>query len=197
MSEPAGTETTAAPPAAGPRQFTAEELDAARAQLLAQGGDLTPAQGASPPVDGSELGMQALAAGAEPDEVDTRALLASIQAMQAQIDGLQAEKKLATAPEVVKYATALADHLQARADMHPVIHADPDHTWMPVLERAADLVNAAQESAKTGDPAGLEKITADIRRFVTRHARRFPSIDYGYIQDLADETDDAAAKLAA
>lgn len=201
MTEPAGTEETGftaehdpgpVPPEA-PRQFTPEELAAARQQLLAAG-ELAPA---APAADSSELGMQALAAGAQAGEVDPHELLAMLKAQQARIDQLMAEKKLADAPEIVKYSTALADHLQVKADANPVLHADPDHTWNPALELAAQLVNASQEAAKTGQPGSLPELIGKVRTWVGRHQRKFPAIDYGYIQDLADEAEAAAGKLAA
>jgi hypothetical protein len=200
MSEPGGTEETSfpgdpgpVPEADAPRQFTPSERAAAREQLLAQG-ELAPA---APVPDSASLGIQALAAGAQADEVDPGELLRMLQAQQARIDALESEKRLATAPDIVKYATALADHLQVKADANPVIHSDPDHTWMPALELAAGLVNAASTAAQSGQPGDLAAQVAKVRTWVARHQRKFPHLDYGYIQDLADETDDAAAKLAA
>jgi hypothetical protein len=211
MSEPGGTESTGfpadnsdqagqdqAPAAPAPRtEFTPEELAAAREQLLAQG-ELAPRAQADQAVSPTDLGVQAVMDGAQADEVDTASLLRQIKALQARTDALEREKALATAPDVVKYATALADHLQVLADGHPVIHADPDHTWMPVLEHAASLVNAASDAAAgTGDPAAVTQHLDAIRQFIDRHARRHPAIDYGYHRDLLDEAGDAAAKLAA
>lgn len=202
MSEPAGTESTGffdpAPqtpaPAEAPHEFTPDQLEAARQQLIAQGADLGQRD---TPVDSAGLGMQALAAGAEPAEVDADALLRMLQAQQSQINALLAEKKLANAPEVVKYATALADHLQARADQNPAIHADPDHTWMPALEQAATLVNAANDAASSGEPGPVMDVVAGLEKWMATHARRFPALDYGYLIDLAGEVAGAAAKLAA
>lgn len=151
----------------------------------------------APAADAESLGVQAVAAGAQADEVDPAALLAMLKAQQAKIDQLIAERNLATAPDVVKYATALADHLQVKADANPAIHADPDHTWMPALELAAGLVNSAQAAAASGQAGDIPAQVGRVRQWVARHQRRFPHMDYGYISDLADETEAAAAKLAA
>ena len=207
MSETGGTEATGFPadqvqdqaPATAPeapRQFTAAELAAARAQLIAQG-ELDPVVQRDQTVAPDDLGVQALVDGAAPAEVDTQAMLRSLQAMQARIDALEREKQLATAPDVVKYTTALADHLQALADANPAIHADPDHTWMPALEHAAAAVNAAQDAAAGGDPAAVSEHLDALQRFIDRHARRHTALDYGYQRDLIDEARDAAGKLAA
>jgi hypothetical protein len=208
MSEPGGTESTGFPAdqpqdqapeqAAAPRaEFTPEELAAARAQLIAQG-ELDPQAQRDQTLAPDDLGVQAVVDGARADEVDTADLLRQIKALQARTDALEREKALATAPDVVKYATALADHLQVLADQHPAVHADPDHTWMPALEAAAAAVNAASAAASgSGDPAKVTEHLDEVRRFLDRHARKHPAIDYGYHRDLLDEAGDAAAKLAA
>lgn len=206
MSETGGTEATgfpadqphdaAAAPVAGPREFTAEELDQARQLLAAQGETFAPVT-AAPAADQSELGMQALADGAQADEIDPAELLRSIQALQAQVSRLEAEKRTAQAPDVVKYADAIAGHLQALADANPVIHADPDHTLMPMLEHAAAAVNAAHDAADSGDPAPVHDQLDQLDRLVARHQRRFPGLHFGYVRDLLDEARDSAHKLAA
>lgn len=149
-----------------------------------------------------ELAMQIAArqqaAGLPPStEVDANALLAQIQRLQASVEALEAEKRASNAPEVLTLATAAADHLQAKADANPVIHADPDYTWHPVLEKAVALTGQAQAAADTGDTAHLERIAADIGDWVAAHAKRFPSLDYSVITDLLDRTVTAARKLAA
>jgi hypothetical protein len=204
------TETTGFPddtgqaPAPAPRQFTAEELDAARAQLAAQGEDLAPASTAS----SEDLGLSAVAAGAEAQSVDAGELLAAIRGLQAKVDALEADKRAANAPDVVKYAQALSDHLAAKSAAHPVIQADADHTWgqLPnaqghggsgVLGAVGKLTADAEAAAESGKPGGLAAEVGKVENWVKAHARRFPHIDYSYVLDLAAEAAGAAAKLAA
>ena len=204
MSEqPFGTDeapaaaAAASPPAAdAPHQFTPEELAAARAQLEAQG-ELDPAQRRDDIAeDQADLGMR-IADKATADAVDPAELLRSIKSLQAQVDRLNSEKAAANVPDLVKYTTAIADHLQARADQHPAIHADPDHTYMPALETAAALVNDAQAAAESGDVAKVLDGIGALRRFLDRHGRHHPQQDNSYLHDLAGEAEEAAHKAAA
>ena len=172
------------------RQFTDDELAAARAQIAAQ-----EAGAGAPPVDAAAMGRNLLAAGAEPAEVNPAELLTMIRAMQAKIDGLEREKKLAAAPELVKYATAIADHIAVKATTSPAIHADPDNTFQPGLDAAAALVGAARAATDSGDPAAVAGPLGKVVAFVTRHARRLPQLDYAYVLELAEELGEAAAKL--
>lgn len=179
-------------PADAPREFTPGELAAAREQLRAQG-----ELGTGSPGDPAAIGMQALAAGAQADEVDAASMLESIRAMQARIDALEREKRLATAPDVVKYSAALHDHLAAKAAAHPVINADADYSFGPVLEKAAALAESAGKAAETGHPGSLKADAEEIGAWIAKHARRFPHLDYSYIGDLAAEAAGAVARLAA
>jgi hypothetical protein len=194
QAEQTDVSTAAAPP--GPRQFTPEELAAARQQLLDQG-ELDPA----PPRDAvaedqADLGVKVLQSGAEADEIDPGELLAAIRALQSKVDGLEREKRLSQAPDVVKYATALHDHLTAKALANPVINADPDHGFGPVLEQTATLKDAAADAADSGHPGQVEDLAGKVGAWVSRHARHFPQIDYSYVLDLAEDVATAAAKLA-
>lgn len=188
MSEPGGTETGGF---AEPQQYTPEQADAiAQAQLASQAEGVAPAQGTGPAVSPADLGAQALAEGARPDEVDTAELLSAIRALQSQVDRLTAEKRNANVPDVVKYSTAFADHLQAKADANPVIHSDPDHTYMPALEHAASMVNASGEGEDIGGHVAF------LRRWLDRHARKFPSHDVDYLRELLDDVEESAARAA-
>lgn len=193
-------------PATAPREFTPDELAEARRQLVAQGADLGP--GPEVAESGAALGMQAMAAGAQASEVDADAMLAAIRSLQAQVAALEREKKLAQAPEVVKYAQALFDHLAVKAAQHPTVQADPDHTYgkapnaeghggQGLLGAAGAIVTAAEAAADTGQPGTLAADVGKVETWVKRHARRFPHIDYSYILDLAEETAGAVLKLAA
>jgi hypothetical protein len=113
------------------------------------------------------------------------------------VDALTQAGVAASAPPLVRYATAAADHLQAKADAHPVINADPDDTFIPALKSAAQLVNGAEYVAASG--AGHEQLVSlakDAEAWVKAHARRFPQIDYDYILQLLGEVGSAAVKLA-
>lgn len=199
MSEQAGTESAgfseaAAPP--GPHQFTADELAAAREQLLAQG-ELDPVTARDTVAeDQADLGARVLQSGAEADEVDAADLLAAIRGLQSQVDALNREKRLSQAPDVVKYATALNDHLTAKALSNPTINADPDHGYGPVLEQTATLKDAAADAAGSGHPGQVEDLAGKIGKWVSAHARRFPQVDYSYVLDLAEDVATAASKLA-
>jgi hypothetical protein len=161
----------------------------------------TTAPSSAPPGDPAEasaaVGMRLAAAGAAATDVDTGALLRMIQGLQAQVAALNAERSAAAAPDVVKYATAYADHLQAKADAHPVINADPDHTYLSGLRGAAHLVNAAEQAAATGTGHDrLVTLAKDGAAWVRAHARHFPAIDYDYLLQLAEEVAAAAVKAA-
>lgn len=195
-----------AAPADAPREFTAEELAQARAQLLAQGEDLAEAQG--PPVDPASLGTHAVAAGAEAASVDPNELLSSIRALQAQVAALEAEKRQANAPDVVKFTQALHDHLAGKAAAHPHTQADPDHSWgqapdaqgangRGVLADTAALVADAAQAAESGKVGNLGERVGKVEAWVKAHAKRFPHIDYSYVLDLAAEAAGAVARLAA
>jgi hypothetical protein len=158
-----------------------------------------PAPAPADPADASaELGMRLAGAGAAATDVDAAALLQQLRALQRQVDQLTAQQTAAQAPDVVKYAVAFADHLQAKADAHPVINADPDHTFIPALHKAAQMVNGAEQVAAGGTGhEGLVTLARDAGKWVELHARRFKGIDYDYLLQLAAEVASAAAKLAA
>lgn len=206
MSESTDFGQGQAPAAEAPREFTPEELDQARAQLLAQGEDLSAAQG--PPVDSASLGTHAVAAGAEAASVDPNELLAAIRQLQGQVDALEAEKRQANAPDVVKYTQALHDHLAGKAAANPVLQANPDHSWgqapdaqgangRGVLADTAALLADAQTAADSGKVGHLAEDVSKVESWVKAHARRFPHLDYSYILDLTAEAAGAVAKLAA
>ena len=178
MSEPGGTESTGFTAPAQPvtpdqaQQATADQVSGIAANL---GQD-------SPAADQAQLGAQVAAGGAQADEVDVQQLLRGMQAMQARIDALEAEKSAGQQSEIERYTSALADHLQVHADQHPGIHSDPDHTFMPSLERAAQAANTASD----GNPADVLPHLDFIERWVTRHGRRYPGIDYSYVLQLVN-----------
>lgn len=191
------------PPAPPAREYTADELAAAQAAIAGANVGVTGPQVGSP----TDLGLAALAAGAEAADPDPAEMLAAIRAMQARIDALEAEKRSAQAPLVVTYATALLDHLATKRAQHPVIQADPDHNYgqVPnaeglgargVLGAAHHLVSTATVAAETGNGQGVAAELPAIQTWVQRHARRFPHVDYSYIVELAEEVAGAAAKLA-
>lgn len=182
------TEPTNPDAPVGGVEFTPEQLAAAREQLIAQGELAAPAAPA-------HLGQTVLESGAMPDQIDAIALLHQIQAMQAQLDQMAAEKKAELAPDVVKYAEAAMDHLTAKAVAHPMIGADPDWNYGTGLETLAGLKEAAAEAADAAAPGRVADAAAKAEAWVRQHAAHFPHIDYGYILQLITEAGVAAAKL--
>jgi len=193
-----------APPQAAPADPAAPLTGATAWDLAAQHGvtAATPqptGQGTAPP-DPAEasaaLGMSIAGAGGAATDVDAGQLLAYIRRLEARFEQLQQAQAVQQAPEVVTYATALADHLQAKADANPVVNADADHTYYPALVQAAQLVNAARATAQTGQGhEQLVTLAKNVAGWVRLHARKFPAIDYEYILQLAEETAGAAVKL--
>jgi len=182
--------TTDGPAAQPVRQFTEEELAAAREQIAAQ-----EAPGAGPGVTPQEMGTSLVAAGAEAAAVDPHELLALIRGMQTRIDGLEAEKRLAAAPQLTRLATAVSDHLAAKAAANPVIHGDPDRTWQPALDIAGELVDAAKSATESGDPSKVSDRLGTVLSWVTAHARQHPALDYNYVIELIGQAGEEAAKL--
>src|SRR5215469_14629254 len=111
-----------APPQAAPADPAAPLTGATAWDLAAQHGvtAATPqptGQGTAPP-DPAEasaaLGMSIAGAGGAATDVDAGQLLAYIRRLEARFEQLQQAQAVQQAPEVVTYATALADHLQAK-----------------------------------------------------------------------------------
>src|ERR1700728_408764 len=158
----------------------------------------TPQHEVTGPASDAELGAQVAAGGASATEVDPAALLAAIKQLQSQVTAMEAEKRQANAPEVVGYAQALGDHLQAKADANPVIHADPDYTYPTALEKARVLGEEAGKVAESGGDTGhVVRLADEIVEWVADHADHFPGLDYSYIRQLGKDVKSAAAKLAA
>jgi hypothetical protein len=141
------------------------------------------------------MGAALVDAGAQAAAVDPNELLALIRGMQARIDGLEREKKLAAAPQLTRLATAVHDHLAAKAAANPVIHGDPDRTWRPALDIAGELVGAAKSATESGDAGKISDYLGSLFAWVTAHAKAFPALDYGYVLILLEETAAAAASL--
>ena len=202
-ANPEGT-PPAAPEPPPARQFTAEELAEASRQIAAQNVGVTGPEVGSP----VDLGLHALAAGAEATEVDTAAMLRAIKQLSAKVAALEAEKRLSNAPAVVTYAHALHDHLAVKATQHPTVQADPDYTWgqapredgqggRGVLGATGRLVASAEAAADTGNPGTIAEDAGKVTTWVVRHARHFPHLDYSYVLELAEDVAQAAVKLAA
>ena len=164
-------------------------------QIAEQAANLNPVGDAPTP---AQLGAQAVAAGAVAGEVDTAALLRKMQVQQAQIDQLMQGQRDAAKPEVVKYAEAVAGHVQALAAANPVIDANPDQTYEPGKRLAAKIVAAANQAADTPDAAHvdvLHRLLDDMRRWVGRHSAAHPGHDYSTLGSVVEDTHDAANRL--
>jgi hypothetical protein len=197
VSETSGTESTGFPPETStPHGYTADEIAAARA-LLSEAGELDPAAQREQTASPDDLAAQIHAAGAEAADPDVAQMLATIQAMQSRMEKLEAQTRAQNAPDVVKYAQALNDHLAAKAAAHPVVDANPDTTFAPGLKLTGALVDAAGDAADARQPGTLERDTDQVLRWITQQARRAPHLDLGYLAELAGEVAEAAVKLAA
>lgn len=177
-----------------PGQLTPDQATAAAAeQVQGIGADLGPGPQASP----ETLGAQMSQAGAIPAEIDANALLRQIQAMQSRLDVLEQEKRASVAPEVVKYAQAVSDHIAAKAAAEPQLVGHPDMPLTQGTSLAGALVDAATAAAESGDASKVTRPLAEITTWVKAHAAKFPHVDWGYVLQLAEEAAGAAAKLAA
>jgi len=170
----------------------AEAQQAAAEQISAVGQDLGP--GIQPAAE--DLGAAAVAAGAQPDEVDAGALLRTIQQMQLRLDMLEAEKRAEQAPAVVIYGQAIADHVNAKVAAHPTLYSHPDNPLSAGGALAGAVLDAARSEAD-GNTGALAGPLADLEGWVKNHARQFPHIDWGYVLELAGEAAGAAGRLAA
>src|SRR5215469_1471032 len=173
-------------------QVTPEQAQQAAAEQVGQvAADLGPGPQASP----ADLGAAALQAGAQPDEIDTGALLRTIQQMQARLTQLEQEKRAQQAPAVVTYGQALVDHVKAKVDAHPHLAANADIPITTGNDLAGRVLEAAEEAEQ--NPGAVKERVAELEQWVSAHARKFPHVDWGYVVELAGETAAAAAKLAA
>ena len=170
----------------------AEAQQAAAEQVGQVAADLGPGPQANP----ADLAAAAVQAGAQPGEVDAGALLRSIQALQARLDTLEAEKRAEVAPEVVKYGQALADQIIAKVDAHPHLANHPDNPLSAGRDLAAKVLDAARAETD-GNTGALHGPLSDLETWVKAHARQFPHIDWAYVLELAGEAAAAAARLAA
>ena len=168
-----------------------EAQQAAAEQIGVVGQDLGP----GPQASAEDLGVAAMAAGAQPGEVDAGALLRQIQALQGRLEVLEQEKRADQAPAVVTYGQALADHVIAKVNAHPHLAGDPDNPIGVGADLAGRVLEAAQGAEQ--DPDAVVAHIDTLERWVRAHARKFPHIDWGYVLELAGETAAAAVKLAA
>jgi|SRR5215469_5535069 len=136
-------------------QFTDEQLAAAKAQAAAAAA--APVAAAPDPA--------ALAAAAQSSasyEVDVPALLAAINAMQARLDSLEAERRTANMPPLVSTAQALRDLLDA--------HENTSGKTVPddLYRLGDDVVEAAKGAVSSGDVTFVRDIAAKIVRALAR-----------------------------
>ena len=180
-------------PGPQPQPVTPQEAQQATAEQVTQvAADLGP----GPQADPADLAAAVVQAGAQPGEVDAGALLRSIQAMQARLDVLEAEKRAEVAPEVVKYGEALAAQIVAKVDAHPHLANHPDNPLSAGRDLAVKVLDAAK-SESDGNTGALDGPLAELEGWVKAHARQFPHIDWHYVLELAGEAAAAAARLAA
>lgn len=165
---------------------------AVQQQVSGISADLGPGPQASP----ADLVAVMAAEGAHAAEVDSNALLASIRALQARVDAMEAEKKKDLAPAVMQYAQAIADHAAAKVAANPVLALHPDNPITGVTGLAQAVVAGAQ-AVIDGNTGALQGPLSELEAWVGRHAKGFPHIDWSYVLQLAEEAAGAAVKLAA
>lgn len=152
--------------------------------------------GTAPAATPADLGASLAASGAAPGEVDPAELLAAIRGLQAQVDQMQAEKRLEQAPAMVTYAQALADHVQSKINAHPHTAADVDQPGQEGVDLANAALDAARAAAESGDVSGVQSKVDDVVGWVRAHSAKFNHIDWSYVLQLAEEIGAAAARLA-
>lgn len=180
--------------AAAPDASADEAHAAAQAALQNVGADL--GAGTAPAATPEQLGTALAASGAAPDEVDPQALLAAIRNLQAQVDAMQAEKRMEQAPALVTYAQALADHVAAKIAAHPHTAADVDMPGQAGIDLTGAALEVARAAAESGDTSAVASKVDDVVAWVRMHAKKFNHIDWSYVLQLAEEVTTAAAKLA-
>jgi hypothetical protein len=183
------------PPPAAPDAAAEQAQAAAAAGVQNIGADL--GAGTAPAAAPEQLGASLAASGAAPDEVDPAALLAAIRGLQAQVDAMQAEKRMEQAPALVTYAQALADHVAAKIAASPHTAADVDQPGAVGVDLANAALEAARAAAESGDISGVKEKVDDVVGWVRAHAAKFNHIDWSYVLQLAEEIGTAAGKLAA
>jgi len=142
--------------------------------------------GPGPQAPASDIGAAMAAGGAQPAAPDPAAMLAQIQALQAQMAALQAEKQAGTVPDVTKYAQAAADHVAAIATANPHLAGE----LADGVTLSADVAAAAADGAHPGGTV------EELKAWVDDVAAKFPHINFGYVLQLAGEIAAAAAKIA-
>jgi len=150
-------------------ELTTDQLEAARVALAAE-----QAANAGPPAESqtdAELGGALAAAGAQAADVDVNALLAELlsaqQALQAQVNALQAEKAQAKAEPVKTTAAALKAAILEHASGKTTGNGAIDHSAL--ISLADDAVEAAGNAVESGDAGPLAAITARIVRALAKH----------------------------
>lgn len=143
-------------------EYTPEQYEAARSQVA---GGQDAGQPLTAPDDqlGAQVAAGQAAAGVSmgATDVDVSQLLAAIQQMQARVETLEEEKRAQHAPALVGTAESLRDLLKLHSAGDPA-HAD-------VLRHAEDLVDAANNTVKSGDTGPVTAIAAKIEKWLRRN----------------------------
>jgi len=138
-----------------------------------------------PPVP---TGMGDVPPGAVPYETDVSALVAQMEAMQARLDAMEADRRSQQLPELVSTVAAARDLIGAHVNTSGLsVPAD-------MTRLADDLVAAATEAAESGDVSQVQEIDAKLAKVVHR-AHPGPG-DYHWYRQLIDYVDDHIPEAA-
>lgn len=167
-----------------PREFTAEELAAAREQIAMQDSGLGPSPGGANDADVAAQLAAGQAAAGEPiggTVIDEDAIRAYIEAqVRAQVTAaLRAAGAEPPGEPLVNTAVALRNLLRTHASMLP----GADHG--EGLRLADDLVDAAENAVESGDTAAVRKIGEQLTRWLKRAGNPGPG-DFHYYRQAAD-----------
>ena len=144
--------------------------------------DTAPTVDTLDPANASDEAKEMVAAGAVPQQVDVNALLAQLQALQARVQVMEAEKGIPSDPVAAAHKN-LYDHVKTRQHMH-ALYPEAFAETLKVLDQAKE--------------DGLDALTADDVAYIRECVDGLPSTVEGkdYLQELAHDLRGAVRKVA-
>jgi hypothetical protein len=161
----------------------ATDADTATAAQIQGQAELGSATG--PQASEAQIGADAVAAGAGAQEVDVKALLAQLQALQARVETVESERaseKTDSLPSVVQQAQLFYDQLSHR---HQALSAGS--LLGDVVAQAGDLVDEAKAAVDSGSGDKLLTLAGAISKGLARLANASASADLSYPRQILDE----------